>query len=40
MTFTSMSGTAVWNPSQQDKIYGDIFKLPQKNQYLFIHNKI
>lgn len=31
MTFTSASGSCKWNPPEQDRIYGDLIKLPQKS---------
>lgn len=30
MTFTSGSGTCVWNPKEQNRIYGEKIKLPKK----------
>ena len=33
MTFTSFSGVCKWNPPKQDKIFGDLIKLPQKKLY-------
>ena len=31
MTFTSASGSCKWNPPEQDRIYGDLIKLPAKS---------
>ncbi len=31
MTFTSAGGTCKWNISEQDKVYGDLIKLPPKS---------
>ena len=31
MTFTSASGNCKWNPPEQNRIYGDLIKLPQKS---------
>ena len=31
MTFTSASGSCKWNPPEQDRIYGDLIKLPPKS---------
>lgn len=31
MTFTSASGTCKWQPAEQNKIYGDLIKLPSKS---------
>ena len=30
LTFSSASGTCKWNPSEQNKIYGDLIQLPMK----------
>ncbi|KAG4097275.1 TupA-like ATPgrasp-domain-containing protein [Neocallimastix lanati (nom. inval.)] len=35
MTFSSASGTCNWNPIQQDKIFGDLIKLPPKKKFVF-----
>lgn len=31
MTFTSASGISKWNPPEQDRIYGELIKLPKKS---------
>lgn len=31
MTFTPTSGTSKWNPPEQDRIYGELIKLPKKS---------
>lgn len=31
MTFSSASGTCAWNPPEQNRIYGDLIKLPPKS---------
>lgn len=31
VTFSSASGTCKWNPSEQNKIYGELLKLPKKS---------
>ena len=31
MTFTSASGNCKWNPPEQNRIYGDLIKLPPKS---------
>ena len=33
MTFSSYSGTCIWNPPEQDRIFGDLIKLPKKKLY-------
>lgn len=33
MTFTSMSGICSWNPPEQDRIYGELIKLPPKSPF-------
>ena len=33
MTFSSLSGTCKWNPPEQDRIFGDLIKLPKKKLY-------
>lgn len=32
MTFYSLSGVCKWSPPEQDKIFGDLIRLPQKEQ--------
>ncbi len=32
MTFTTANGTCKWNPPEQNRIYGDLIKLPSKSQ--------
>lgn len=32
MTFTTANGTCKWNPPEQNRIYGDLIKLPPKSQ--------
>jgi len=34
MTFSSMSGISRWKPIQQDKIFGDLIKLPLKKPFV------
>ena len=34
MTFTTYNGYTPWRPPQQNKIYGDMIKLPQKKPLL------
>lgn len=33
MTFTSASGVCEWNPPEQDRIYGELIKLPEKSPF-------
>lgn len=33
MTFTSGSGTCIWNPTEQNRIYGEKIKLPKKSPF-------
>lgn len=33
MTFTHASGTSKWDPPEQDRIYGELIKLPEKSPF-------
>lgn len=39
MTFTSFSGVCIWEPPEYNRILGDLFDLPKKNEHELVERK-